>query len=145
MDQAFQVETQMTNIICHHVCFNIGFLGLGFQISCQKFGWTVGSCSRRSSSRSGGKKLKIAFMYFNLLDFFCNKVKLIYLNRNLSFEGILGLIWRLSRYGLGRPGIDSKNKHYMPSCMSKYRFIMVRISNLDQKFSWTAWILLQKV
>ena len=66
---------------------------------------------------------KYCLYVFKLLDFFCNKDKLIYLNRILSFEGILGLIWRLSRYGLGRPGIDSNYKHYMPSCMSKYRFL----------------------
>ena len=30
----------MTNIICLHICLNIGLLGSGFQISCQKFSWT---------------------------------------------------------------------------------------------------------
>ena len=70
-------------------------------------------------------------MYFN---FSVIKLNLDIKNNIMSFGNILGLIWRLSRYGSGRPGIDSNDEHYMPSCMSKYRFFGVRISNLMSKF-----------
>ena len=51
----------------------------------------------------------------------------------LSFGRTLGLIWRLSSYGSGHPGIDFNDKHYIPSCIFKYRFIGVRISILMKK------------
>ena len=65
--------------------------------------------------------------------FFVIKLNLDIKNNILSFGITLGLIWRLSRYGSGHPGIDSNDKHYLPSCMSKYRFFRVRISNLMSK------------
>jgi hypothetical protein len=71
-------------------------------------------------------------MYFNLLDFFCNKVKLGYSKKYFVFRkhpvhdleapgGCPGIS--------GRPGIDPMKNIICLPCMSKYRFIRVRISN----------------
>jgi hypothetical protein len=57
-----------------HVCLNIGLLESGFQINLDNFDPAPGG----PAPRSGGKSLKIFFMFFNLSDFFCNKVRLKY-------------------------------------------------------------------
>ena len=112
MDQAVQVKTPMTIIIYLHVCLNIVFLGSGFQISCKKFGWTAWIT---------------AFMYFNLLDVFCNKVKLRYQKQYFVF-------WK-------HPGLDLEAAG---GCQKK-SLLGSGFQISCQKFSWTTWILLQEV
>ena len=94
MDQAVQIQIQMTNIICLHVCLYIDFLWSGFQISYKNFGWTAWILLQEVQLQIRRQITKNCLYVFQLVVNLDIKTNILSLGRTQC------MIWRLSRYGL---------------------------------------------